>query len=50
MARRIYTGEPTNFVTGGIGHAEPGDVIEVPEELLEAFDRRTDIAVPASEN
>ena len=47
MARRVYLGrEPVSFITGGIGHVEPGGVIEVPGELLEAFDRRPDIAVP----
>jgi hypothetical protein len=47
VAKRVYTGrEPVVFITGGIGRAEPGDVIEVPAALLEAYDRRPDIAVP----
>jgi len=51
VARRVYTGkEPVSFVTGGIGHVEPGDPIEVPAALCEGFDRRADIAVLASEH
>ena len=50
MAKRVYTGRgPQVFVTGGIGRVEPGGVIEVPDALLEAFDRRPDIAVPGGE-
>lgn len=49
MAKRVYTGrEPVAFVTGGIGQVGPGDEIDVPDALLEAFDRRADIAVPAA--
>jgi hypothetical protein len=50
MPKRLYTGEPAHFITGGIGYVERGDLIEVPEELLEAFDRRADIEVPAGED
>jgi hypothetical protein len=49
MARRVYAGrDPKVFLSGGIGRVEPGDVIEVPDALLEGFDRRADIAVPAA--
>ncbi len=42
---RVYTGShPTGFLTGGVGHVEPGQKFEVPDEYLAAFDARRDVS------
>lgn len=47
--RRVFTGRhPTVFMTGNVGPVVPGQVFEVPDEHVAAFDARPDVGMPPS--
>ncbi len=45
--RRVYNGkQPTVFLTGNVGAVVPGQVFDVPDQHVAAFDARPDVSMP----